>query len=307
MKVGDLEVRLVSDGHFRLDGGAMFGVVPKVMWSRGCPSDELNRIGMATNCMLVHSPQGLVLVDTGLGEYHDAKFLEQNGIDPSRTTLPRSLAALGIALGDIDHVVLTHLHFDHCGWNCSERGGRIEPTFPKARYWLQRDEVAAARAPNDRDRPSYNPRNWEPLFSAGVVELFDESAEVVAGVRAVRAPGHTAGMAIVLVDGGDSAGVAYLADLVPQASHVPTAWVMAYDLFPVTTMESKKAWLPRFAAEGRLCLFEHDPITPAGRLVEKRPGRLSAEPVPFEVHGVEVHGFEEHGFEEHGASGTDNG
>jgi glyoxylase-like metal-dependent hydrolase (beta-lactamase superfamily II) len=285
LALGDLHVRLVSDGWFRLDGGAMFGVVPKTVWNRDRPCDDRNRIQMATNCLLVTGPAGVVLVDTGLGGHLDPRFADQHGIDLHRTTLLDSLATLGLEPGDIDHVILTHLHFDHCGWNCRDTDSGPVPTFPRARYWLQRDEVEAARHPGERERSSYLPRNWEPLFVAGQVELFDESAEPVAGVRAVRAPGHTTGMAIVLVE-GSGGGVAYLADLVPMASHVPTPWVMAYDLYPVTTMESKTSWLPRLAEEGRLCLFEHDPLTPAGRLVETRPGRYRAEPVPFEVVGA---------------------
>lgn len=279
-------MRLVGDGTFRLDGGAMFGVVPKVLWNRDRPCDDRNRIQMATNCMLVRGGGQTVLVDSGVGDHHDAKFRDIHGMDPVATRLPEALASIGVDLGEIDHVLLTHLHFDHCGWNCSDRGSSLVPTFPNARYWIQRDELAAARSPNDRDRPSYNPRNWEPLLEAGVVELFDEVAEPVPGVRAVRAAGHTAGMAIVLVDAAGEPGIAYLADLVPTASHVPTAWVMAYDLFPVTTMMSKTEWLPRLAAEGRLCLFEHDPLTPAARLVERRPGRLEAAIEDFEVVGA---------------------
>lgn len=286
LRLGDVEVHLVGDGVFRLDGGAMFGVVPKPLWNRDRPCDETNRIAMATNCMVVVSGSEVVLVDTGVGDHLDEKLRSIYGLDPHAQRLPAGLATLGLEPGDVTHVVSTHLHFDHAGWNCTERGGRLEPFFPKARYWIQRNEVLAARRPDERSAPSYNPRNWEPLFEAGVVELFDELAEPVEGVRAVRAPGHTTGMAIVLVDGGDGPGVAYLADLAPTSSHVPTTWVMAYDLFPVTTMESKGHWLPRIAAERRLCLFEHDPIHPAARLVEVRPGRLRAEPVPFEVVGL---------------------
>ena len=179
-------------------------------------------------------------------------------------------------------MLLTHLHFDHSGWNTREAGGGLVPTFPNARYWLCRGEVEHARHPNERDRASYDPRNWEPLFAAGVVELFDDEAAPVAGVRAVKVPGHNADMCVVLIDGGgggDDDKAVFWADLVPTAAHVPYPWIMSYDLYPLTTLENKKRWLPRAAAENWLCVFEHDPETPLGRLVETKPGRYQAAPV----------------------------
>ena len=161
------------------------------------------------------------------------------------TRLPESIRQAGYELGDVTHVLLSHLHFDHCGWNTRESGGRIVPTFPKARYWLQRGEVEHARHPNERDRASYFPHNWEPLFEAGVVEPFGEEAEPIPGVKAVRAPGHNADMCIVLLDGGGGAKGVYWADLVPTTAHVPFPWIMGYDLYPLTTLENKKLWLPR--------------------------------------------------------------
>ncbi|MDH3403468.1 MAG: MBL fold metallo-hydrolase [Acidobacteriota bacterium] len=277
MRLGSLDLQLVSDGGFKLDGGAMFGVVPRVLWEREVPADESHRIPMATNCLLVRSGDELVLVDTGLGDKHDRKFRDHFAFEEGAARLPESLRAAGHALEDVDHVVLTHLHFDHCGWNTVVRDGELVPAFPRARYWLDRGEVAHARDPNERDRASYLPENWEPLFAAGVVELFDEAAEPVAGVRVVKAPGHNADMCVVLLDGGAADRGVFLADLVPTTAHVPYPWVMAYDLFPLQTIESKKRWLPRAAAERWLCIFEHDRRTPLARLREKRPGRFVAE------------------------------
>jgi glyoxylase-like metal-dependent hydrolase (beta-lactamase superfamily II) len=153
------------------------------------------------------------------------------------------------------------------------------PTFPKARYWLNRGEVEHARNPSERDRASYFPENWEPLFESGVVELFDTEAEPVPGLRVVKAPGHNADMCIALLDGGPGARGVYLADLVPTAAHVPYAWVMAYDLFPLQTVDNKKKWLPLAAQEGWLCIFEHDPDVVLATLEETRPGKLVAAPV----------------------------
>jgi glyoxylase-like metal-dependent hydrolase (beta-lactamase superfamily II) len=272
-RLGDLELTLVSDGVFRLDGGAMFGVVPRTLWEKEKPPDARNRIRMGTNCLLVARGSDLLLIDTGIGDKHDLKFRDMYGMDPATVRLPESIRQAGFELGDVTHVVLSHLHFDHCGWNTREEGGRIVPTFPKATYWLQRGEVEHGRNPNERDRASYFPANWEPLFEAGVVELFDDEAEPVPGVKPVRAPGHNADMCIVLMDGGGGEKAVYWADLVPTTAHVPYPWIMSYDLYPLTTLENKKAWLPRAYREGWLCVFEHDADTPMARLVEDKPGR----------------------------------
>lgn len=285
MKLGALTLTAVSDGGFRLDGGAMFGVVPRVLWEREAPPDSQNRIRMGTNCLLVERGSDLVLIDTGIGDKHDPKFRANFCMEEGALRLPEAIRAAGYALEDVTHVVLTHLHFDHCGWNTREDGGRLVPTFPQARYWLQRGEVEHGRHPNERDRASYFPVNWEPLFEAGVAELFDEEAEPIPGVRAVRTPGHNADMCIVLLDGGgDAPGApdakgAFWADLVPTTAHVPYPWIMGYDLYPLTTLENKKRWLPQAATGGWLCVFEHDPDVPFARLVEEKPGRFRAHPV----------------------------
>ena len=283
VRVGGFTLSVLPDTPFRLDGGAMFGVVPKVLWERHKPADAQNRIQMTTNCLLIGSPNGeTLLVDAGIGEKLDARGEAQFALPPGEPRLLDRLRAAGTPPERVDHVVLTHLHFDHCGWSTRRDprdGERWVPTFPNARYWIQRQELAHARNPNDRDRPSYDPRNFEPLVEAGVVELFDEDAEPVAGVRAVRAPGHTLGMAVVTVeDAGE--GAIFFADLVPTAAHLPTPWVMGYDLYPVTTMEHKPRWVARAAEAGWLCVFEHDPDTPVARLEPgDRPGRWRAAPV----------------------------
>ncbi len=288
MRLGDFTLTVVGDGEFRLDGGAMFGVVPKVLWHKVKPADAENRIRMATNCLLLERGSDLVLVDSGIGDKHDPRFRANYAMEEGAVRLPESMRRAGYEPGDVTHVVLSHLHFDHCGWNTRAGGGGASgllPTFPRARYWLERGEVEHARSPNERDRASYDPRNWEPLFERGVVELFDGEAEPVAGVRAVKAPGHNADMCVVTIDGGGSGGngafstAVFWADLVPTSAHVPYAWIMGYDLYPLTTLASKKLWLPRAAAEGWLCVFEHDPEVPFGRIVEERPGRMRAEAV----------------------------
>ena len=275
MRLGNLQVQVVSDGHFRLDGGAMFGVVPRVLWQRKKIPDADNRIEMATNCLLIESGSDLVLVDTGIGDKHDTRFEEMFGLKSGSVRLPESIRTAGFELEDVTHVLMTHLHFDHCGWNTIDRGGQLVPTFPRARYWIERGEVAHANNPNDRDRASYDPRNWEALFEANVVELFDDAAEPAAGVRIERAPGHNADMCIVLLDGGEEAKGVFWADLVPTTAHLPYPWVMGYDLYPLQTMKNKQYWLPKAAENGWLCFFEHDAELAVARIVEEKPGRYA--------------------------------
>lgn len=281
MELGDLELTLVSDGEFRLDGGAMFGVVPRVLWEKASPPDDRNRIRMGTNCLLVERGSDLLLIDTGIGDKHDRKFQESYGLDLEAVRLPDSIRRAGYEIEDVTHVLLSHLHFDHCGWNTRVADGRVVPTFPRARYWLNRGEVEHARHPNERDRASYFPDNWEPLFEAGVAELFDDEAEPIPGVQALRVPGHNGNMCIVVLDGGTREKAVFWADLVPTAAHVPYPWIMSYDLYPLTTLENKKLWLPRAVEGGWLCIFEHDPRIPLGRLQEEKPGRYRAVPVPI--------------------------
>jgi glyoxylase-like metal-dependent hydrolase (beta-lactamase superfamily II) len=292
MRLGNLDLTLLSDGEFRLDGGAMFGVVPRTLWEKVKPPDDRNRIRMATNCLLVASGRDLLLVDTGIGDKHDERFRDMFGMDPAAVRLPDAIRRAGYAPEQVTHVLLTHLHFDHCGWNTrvgGTNGSELVPTFPKATYWLERGEVEHARHPNERDRASYDPRNWEPLFAAGVVRLYDGAGvgvEPIPGVRAVAAPGHNANMCMVLLDGGagadgelggDFGGKAvFFSDLVPTVAHVAYPWIMSYDLYPMTTLDNKKLWLPRAAAGGWLAIFQHETEAPLGRVVEDKPGRFRA-------------------------------
>lgn len=286
VKWGDLRISLLSDGPFRLDGGAMFGVVPRPLWVKKKPPDERNRISMSTNCLLVERGRELLLIDTGIGEKNDAKFRDMFGMSEDAMRLPEAIREAGYDVGDVTQVLLTHLHFDHCGWNTRYDGDRLVPTFPKARYFLQRDEVEHARRPNPRDDASYDPRNWEPLFEAGVVELFDDDFSPLRGVRAVRAPGHNADMCIVLLDGDDvpeKKRAVFWADLVPTTAHVAYPWIMGFDLYPLETMANKEKWIPRAAEGGWLSFFDHEADEPVARLVEVKPGRYRAEPVALDV------------------------
>lgn len=280
--LGGFRLHVVSDGRFKLDGGAMFGVIPKKMWRQAKSPDYENRIDMGTNCLLIEATGALVLVDTGLGDKQDEKYQRIFAYEAGARRLPEAILAAGFTLAQVTHVVLTHLHFDHCGWNTRlDAAGNPVATFPNARYFMNRGEVEHARRPNERDGASYFPWNWEPLIEAGKVEVFDDGCEIVPGVRAVKAPGHNADMCVVIVDGGGNgrARAIFLADLVPTAAHAPIPWTMSYDLYPLQTLESKRLWLPRLAAENWLCVFEHEAANPLGRIVEEKPGRFAAVPL----------------------------
>lgn len=276
MKFGHHEIHVLSDGRFRLDGGAMFGVIPKPLWERRVPADERNRITLGLNCLLIQSAGKNIVVETGVGEKFDAKRQDIYGID-HRPSLPESLRQVGLSTEDVDIIINTHLHFDHCGWNTRPgKDGRPVPTFPRARYYVRRGEYEHASQPTERDRASYLPENFEPLGVTGQWSLLEDDTEIVPGVEVVRVPGHTRDMQCVRIRAGDRIAF-FLADLVPTTAHLPYPWIMGYDLYPLTTLEQKKHWLPQALKQEWLCLFAHDPQIPAAYLREKA-GKLIAEP-----------------------------
>ncbi|HEX7175845.1 MAG TPA: MBL fold metallo-hydrolase [Pyrinomonadaceae bacterium] len=276
MQFGDYRVEMVPDAEFRLDGGAMFGVVPRSLWSRYCPPDEENRVRLSANCLYVEAAGERILVETGMGDKWSARQAEMYGVERARP-LGESLRALtGCAPETITIVVNTHLHFDHAGGNTTlGDDGRVVPTFPNARYFVSAAEHEHAEHPHERDRASYLPENWRPLAESGQLELKPDAYEVVPGLSVETVPGHSRTMQCVRLERAGRTLFCF-ADLVPTRAHVPFAWVMGYDLYPVETLEAKKRLLPQAARENWLCLFYHDPEAPLCRVVEE-DGRLRAE------------------------------
>jgi len=277
MKFGEMEIFVLSDGRFRLDGGAMFGVVPKTLWQKKIPADERNRITLGLNCLLIRSAGKTIVVETGTGDKGDSKWDDIFAIDHS-TTLLDSLKRRGVETKDVDIVVNTHLHFDHCGWNTRRGpGGRCVPTFPRARYFVQQGEYEHACEPTERDRASYLKDNFQPLADSRQWEWPKGDQEIAPGVELARAPGHTRDMQCVRLRSGGRTAI-FLADLVPTTAHLPYPWIMGYDLYPMTTLEQKKRWIPEAVRGEWLCFFAHDPAVPAAYLREKE-GMVVAEPV----------------------------
>jgi glyoxylase-like metal-dependent hydrolase (beta-lactamase superfamily II) len=264
VRLGDLEFTIVSDGGFRLDGGAMFGVVPKPLWEKKLPGDDRNRIQLGMNCVLVRAAGKTVLIDSGAGDKLDAKLRGIYAIEEGPRLLDR-LAAHGVTPDRVDIVVDTHLHFDHCGWNTRIVNGKAVPTFPKAKYFVQRGELEHAKSPNERDRASYMPDNFIPVEAAGQFTLLDGDAEIAAGIEVIRVPGHNADMQCVRLSGGGKSAFCFV-DLVPTTAHIPFPWIMGYDLYPMQTLANKKKWIPEIAASGALAIFAHDFNVPAAYL-----------------------------------------
>ncbi len=275
MRFGDYRVEVVSDAEFRLDGGAMFGVVPRALWSRVCPPDDENRVRLNMNCLFVETESERILIETGAGDKWSPKQAAIYGIARERS-LPDALrAATGFGAEEVTIVVNTHLHFDHAGGNTTrDASGRIVPTFPNARYFVSRAEYEHAENPHERDRASYMPENWRALVEAGQLELKDADYEVAPGLSMETIAGHSRSMQCVRLEQNGRTLFGF-ADLVPTRAHVPFAWIMGYDLYPVETLEAKKRLLPQAAREDWLCFFYHDPEAPLCRVIEE-DGKLRA-------------------------------
>ena len=253
----------------------MFGVIPKTMWEKEIPADGRNRIQLAMNCLLVHAGGKRILVETGIGAKMSPKMRDMYGIEGP--FLNARLADHGLDPSEIDIVINTHLHFDHCGGNTRLEKDKIVAAYPNAKYVVQRGEFEHAKHPNERDRASYILENYAPLEAKGKLALLEGDRAIAPGVELIRVPGHTANMQCVKLTGGGKTAF-FLADMAPTTAHLPLPWIMGFDLFPVTTLENKKKWFPELVKESWLALFCHDTKTPAAYLRE-RNGVLEAEPV----------------------------
>jgi methylmalonyl-CoA epimerase len=270
-RLGELELISLFDGFFELDGGAMFGVVPKPLWVKQTVPDEKNRILLAMRPLVVRGTRTM-LIDAGLGDKDDRKFHDIYGVDRSRN-LDHTLAEAGLTRDDIDIVLATHLHFDHAGgFTRRDATGRARPTFPRAQYVVRRGEWDDALHANERNRASYLPDNFMPLAEAGVLQLVGDDQTIMPGVKVRRTGGHTMHHQMAIIESGGQTA-AFVADLLPTTAHLPEPWIMGYDLYPMETLAAKKAFYEEAVAKNTLVFFEHDPVVTAGHIREEQGKR----------------------------------
>src|SRR5262245_66722 len=276
MVLGDFDLISLSDGNFRLDGGAMFGVVPKPLWEKRAAADERNRIPLGMRPLLIKTRDQLVLIDSGIGDKMSAKEVDIYGID-RRPTLEQTLAGAGVTAADIDVVIASHLHFDHFGGSTVHVDGTLRPAFPRARYKIRRGEWEDATHTHERNRASYLPDNFVPLQAAGVVDFIEADGEVLPGISVWRTGGHCMHHQLIKIESGGRTAVS-TADLIPTVAHLDAPWIMGYDLYPMDTFQYKKAFLREAVEREYVIFFEHEPAIAAG-VIRERDGKRFVEPV----------------------------
>lgn len=268
--IGDFELSIVSDGTYVADGGAFFGVVPKSLWSKRVTADEENRITVGLNSLLVRNGKQNVLIETGIGNKMPDRLVKIFG-QPAK--LLENLSQAGVPPEEIDVVINTHLHFDHCGWNTVRKNGVVQPAFPRAKYYVQEGEWQHARRQLERDAVSYMTDNYDPLVKSGQMVLLKGDWDIAPGISVKIFPGHTANMQAIIIESGGRRAC-YISDLIPTSAHLDVTWVMAYDLFPLQTIESRKAYYTRAIPQRWLTVFTHDPNVPWGYVREVSPGKM---------------------------------
>ena len=313
LTLGDFELSVFSDGTYPLDGGAFFGVVPKVMWSRKVAADDKNYVTAGLNSLLIRTGKQTVLVETGMGNKLSERMIKFYG-QPAK--LLENLNASGVSPEQVDIVINSHLHFDHCGWNTvRDKNGRIVPTFPRAKYYAPEGEWQYARRPSERDAISYLPENYDPLVESGQMTLLKGGEEIAPGISVKTFPGHTAHMLAVIIRGDVEKGTTsvvpsapqanrasapegtesttpktacYISDLIPTTAHIDLTWGMAFDLYPLQTIESKKEYYAQALPQRWLTIFTHDPKTPWAYVEKDEAGKMVAQPAA-DVSSVGLH------------------
>lgn len=260
MVIGKYKLDIVETGTFALDGGAMFGIIPKPLWQKTNEPDELNRIKLGARCLLLRSTSKTILIDTGMGGHHDEKFLKIYGVDQSVTTLEKSLSSLGVEPADITDVLLTHLHFDHTGGSTKFENGKWIPAFANAKYYIQKKHFEWAKNPSERDRGSFISHRFMPLAEEGVLNFVDGSQDFDDEIFLIEINGHTFSQQLMKISDSKET-LLYCGDLLPFTSHIPLPYVMGYDLQPAVTVEEKKKLFPKAVEENWKLYFEHDPYT----------------------------------------------
>ena len=276
MKIGPYDIAPVETGTFRLDGGAMFGVVPWVFWSKTNPPDERQRITLAARCLLIRGNGRVILVDNGNGSKWNDKLRDIYALDTTRHDLLASLKALGISREDVTDVILTHLHFDHAGGSTMREEGRIVPTFPRARHYLQKAHWDLSQRPSEKDRASFIAEDFEPLAERRLLEFVEGEHGLFPGIDLIVTNGHTTSQQLPRISDGKTT-LLFCCDLIPTASHVPLPYIMAYDVRPLTTLEEKRRVLPQAFEENWILFLEHDPHVPAIRLKQTEKGFAAGE------------------------------
>jgi glyoxylase-like metal-dependent hydrolase (beta-lactamase superfamily II) len=275
--LGDFELTVISDGIYHHDGGAFFGVVPKVLWQRRLPADEKNRVPAGLNSLAVRTGEHTVLIETGIGNKLSEKMAQIYG-QPAQ--LLDNLSAAGFAPEDFDIVINTHLHFDHCGWNTVRHGEKVVATFPKAKYYVQEGEWQYAQNASERDRISYIGDNYDPLVASGQMQLLRGDQEIVPGISVKVFPGHTAHLqAVTITSGGKTA--CYISDLIPTTAHLDIVWSPAFDLYPLDTLASRKRYYAQAIPEKWLSIFTHDVKMPWGYVEKDEKGRIAVKSLSF--------------------------
>lgn len=280
MQIGNYTLTSIETGRFSLDGGAMFGVVPWVFWSKSNPPDERQRITLAARCLLLRGEGKAILVDTGNGNKWNNKLKDIYRLDHSHSTLETSLESAGVTPEEITDVILTHLHFDHCGGSTKIENGKLAPTFPNAKHYVQEAHWNLAMNPTDRDKASFMKEDFMPLYERGMLQFVEGEQELFPGISVIVCDGHTNAQQLPLISDG-SRKLLFCCDLIPTTSHIPFPYIMGYDVRPLVTLQEKKRVIPQAEKEGWVLFFEHDPQTTAATLQTTEKGFVIKETFHF--------------------------